>query len=166
MVNGCHEFYFSQKYWECLIIPNWRSHIFQRGGPTTNQLLMSNHRSFPQSLLSTSKSQLTLIFSEHRVTTSPRTSWGVFVRDALLVCSNFGTSENSVVLIAGFIRTDPAWSIWVMGSSDLMLSSSQGDWSRLGTVGNLGNYSWIVMVNASQSLQTAMTMVSIIYSGW
>ena len=27
---------FSQKYWECHH-PNWRSHIFQRGGPTTNQ---------------------------------------------------------------------------------------------------------------------------------
>ena len=32
---GCH-FLFSQKYWECHN-PNWRSHIFQRGGWTTNQ---------------------------------------------------------------------------------------------------------------------------------
>ena len=29
---------FSQKYWE-FHHPNWRTHIFQRGGPTTNQCL-------------------------------------------------------------------------------------------------------------------------------
>ena len=29
-------FLFSQKYWE-FYHPNWRTHIFQRGGPTTNQ---------------------------------------------------------------------------------------------------------------------------------
>ena len=28
---------FSQKYWEFHHHPNWRTHIFQRGGPTTNQ---------------------------------------------------------------------------------------------------------------------------------
>ena len=31
---------FSQKYWECHH-PNWRTHIFQRGGPITNQLCLS-----------------------------------------------------------------------------------------------------------------------------
>ena len=36
---GCH-FLFSQKYWESHH-PNWRTHIFQRGGWTTNQYL--NH---------------------------------------------------------------------------------------------------------------------------
>ena len=30
---------FSQKYWVANH-PNWRTHIFQRGGPTTNQLLI------------------------------------------------------------------------------------------------------------------------------
>ena len=35
---GCHQFYFSHDYWECHH-PNWRTHIFQRGGPTTYQLL-------------------------------------------------------------------------------------------------------------------------------
>jgi hypothetical protein len=34
-----HEFYFSI-YWECHH-PNWRTHFFQRGGLTTNQLFMS-----------------------------------------------------------------------------------------------------------------------------
>ena len=34
---GCH-FLFSQKYWE-FHHPNWRTHIFQRGGPTTNQII-------------------------------------------------------------------------------------------------------------------------------
>ena len=33
---GCHGFYFPI-YWECHH-PNWRTHIFQRGGWTTNQV--------------------------------------------------------------------------------------------------------------------------------
>ena len=33
---GCHFFKFSHDYWE-FHHPNWRTHIFQRGGPTTNQ---------------------------------------------------------------------------------------------------------------------------------
>ena len=33
---------FSQKYWVANH-PNWRTHIFQRGGPTTNQIMSSNH---------------------------------------------------------------------------------------------------------------------------
>ena len=32
---------FPQKYWECHH-PNWRTHIFQRGGPTTNQEISTN----------------------------------------------------------------------------------------------------------------------------
>ena len=35
---GCHEFYFPI-YWECHH-PNWRTHIFQRGGLTTNQFFI------------------------------------------------------------------------------------------------------------------------------
>ena len=36
---GCHEFYFCI-YWVANH-PSWRNHIFQRGGPTTNQSLYS-----------------------------------------------------------------------------------------------------------------------------
>ena len=40
---GCH-FLFSHKNWECHH-PNWRPHIFQRGGPTTNQFFFDQQKS-------------------------------------------------------------------------------------------------------------------------
>ena len=42
---GCHQFYFPI-YWECHH-PNWRTHIFQRGGPTTNQSSIYIYGYFP-----------------------------------------------------------------------------------------------------------------------
>ena len=35
---GCHEFYMFPLILGMSIHPNWRTHIFQRGGPTTNQI--------------------------------------------------------------------------------------------------------------------------------
>ena len=39
---GCHEFYFPIQL-GMSYHPNWRNHIFQRGGPTTNQIFMTHH---------------------------------------------------------------------------------------------------------------------------
>ena len=38
VVNGCHEFCIFPLILGCCHHPNWRTHIFQRGGPTTNQI--------------------------------------------------------------------------------------------------------------------------------
>ena len=45
VVTGCHFWLISQKYWE-FHHPNWRSHIFQRGGPgPPTRLFMHIHLS-------------------------------------------------------------------------------------------------------------------------
>ena len=38
VVNGCHQFWCFPEILGCDYHPKWRTHIFQRGGPTTNQI--------------------------------------------------------------------------------------------------------------------------------